>query len=421
MRAHLRGHQLLVFDRSDVTERIRLREWNNCVSLVGATSELTSVGLVVHSMTSEILIVDDHPGNLLALDATLSPLGRTIVHADSGEAALKALLVRKFAVVLLDVQMRELDGFQTAALIRGRRSTKNLPIIFLTAYDAEFRQARRAYDLGAFDYIVKPFDPEILRHKVAAFVRLYEQEAQLLEASESARIRDVFIGILGHDLRNPLGTIQMATTLLERAATEIPERHAKNVARISRAAKRMEQLIEDVLDFTRGQLGGGIPVNRNSANLGAICQHIVEESQTANPRRQILLTTEGDLSGSWDAARLAQVVSNLVGNAVRHGAKDPVRVAAIGAAQDVRVSVSNPGFISEKIVARLFEPFRRGDDSSAGLGLGLYIVREIIRAHGGQVEVQNDRERCETVFSFVLPRVDSTTRSEGLHSDPRCS
>jgi two-component system, sensor histidine kinase and response regulator len=355
---------------------------------------------------AKILIVDDHPANVVALEATLAPLERTVVRATSGEGALKALLKDRFAVVLLDVQMDGLDGFQTAELIRKRPSTSELPIIFLTAYDAEFRQARRAFRLGAFDYLTKPFDEEILRHKVAAFVRLYEQEEQLRQASESTRLRDVFIGVLGHDLRNPLNTIQMALALL-REAKDIPEHHLRTIAKVSRSTDRIHRLVADVLDFTRGQLGGGIPINAERANLTTICEQIVEEARTAHPNREISFTAEGDLVGWWDGPRLAQVVSNLVGNAIQHSTGDPVSVAANSLPGHVRLAVGNPGSMPSEIVPRLFEPFRRGTNHSSGLGLGLYIVREIVRAHGGRVDIESTPGRDETVFVVHLPHLET--------------
>ncbi len=182
-------------------------------------------------MPAEILIVDDRPANLLALEALLAPLGRRVIRAESGEAALRVLLSTQVAVILLDVQMQGLDGFQTAALIRGNRRTRETPIIFVTAYDLEFKQARRAYDLGAFDYITKPFDNEILCHKVRAFIRYFEQGEQLRKAEEEAHLRDVFVGVLGHDLRNPLSTIQAGTALLHES-NDVPARHQKTIERV---------------------------------------------------------------------------------------------------------------------------------------------------------------------------------------------
>lgn len=364
-----------------------------------------------------ILIVDGNSANLTALEAVLTPLDRTIVSADSGESALKELLRHDFAVVLLDVQLAGIDGLQTASLMRSRTRTRDIPIIFLTAFDSDFRQVARAYDLGVFDYIVKPFDSDVLRNKVAAFIRLYEQSEQLrgqaaeleqqrvalLDAHESSRLRDVFVGVLGHDLRNPLNVISMGIQLLH-DAKDMPQRHRQTIDRVLRSAERMERLIGDVLDFTRGHLAGGIPVHRVPADLQLICRNIVRELEARYPQRVIAVAVDGATDGAWDVGRVEQIIANLVGNALEHCAVDPVQVWIDGGAELMRLSVRNSGCIPEEVVPRLFEPFRRGDLSSDGLGLGLYIVREIARAHGGCVRLRVDRARNETTFIVELPR-----------------
>jgi two-component system sensor histidine kinase/response regulator len=353
-------------------------------------------------MTAKILIVDDNANNLMALEAVLGQLDRPVVCASSGEEALKHVLSSQFAVILLDVKMQGMDGFETAALIRTRDRSREIPIIFLTGYDDAFREAPRAYDVGAFDYITKPYNADILRHKVAAFVRLFEQAEQLLEAQEGARLRDVFVGVLGHDLRNPVGAISMAAVLLNRAQ-DIPERHRGTIARISRSAQRMDRLIGDVLDFTRGQLAGGIPIAPEEVKLDEICQELVDELHAIHPHHPILIETQGNPAGYWDAGRLSQAVSNLLANAVQHGARDSVRVLVDGTDEaTVRLSVSNSGLIPPEVLPRLFEPFRRGSSHATGLGLGLYIVREIIRAHAGQIHARSNGDRTE--FVAALPR-----------------
>lgn len=368
-------------------------------------------------MPAKILIVDDRPANMIALEALLAPLDRPIVRATSGEEALRQILTTDFAVILLDVLMPGMDGFETASVIRARPRTREIPIIFLTAFDSEFHKARKAYDLGAFDFITKPYDPDIVRHKVAAFVRLFEQ-AELLrqqaeelyaqrsavsKAEEDKRTRDVFIGVLGHDLRNPLGAIANAAVLLQ-SARDLPERHRSTVERIARSAKRMERLINDVLDFTRGELAGGIPVSRESADLETICRHVIDELQPTHRDRPITLTVRGRTDVYCDTARVAQLLSNLIGNALQHASRGDVRVVVGAVGDPIRLMVTNMGCIPADVLPRLFQPFRRGDSSSAGLGLGLYIVREIACAHGGRVTVDCDTAVGETVLTVELPR-----------------
>jgi signal transduction histidine kinase len=354
-------------------------------------------------LSAEILIVDDVAANLVALEAVLAPLARPIVRADSGEAALMQLLTRQFAVIILDVQMRGLDGFQTASLIRQRARTRETPIVFVTAFDEEFRQARRAYDLGAFDYITKPFDEEILRTKVAGFVRLYEQAAELMLAHEASRIRDVCMAVLGHDLRNPLNAVQMAAAMMARA-DDLPDQHRRNVTRIVEAAQRMEHLVGAILDFTRGELGDGIPIRREQISLASAARQILDEARLAHPERAFELAIDGECDGQWDPTRMGQLISNVVGNAIEHGEDGPIRCHIRGDAQLVRIEISNAGTIRAEVRQKLFEPFRRGDSSSSGLGLGLYIAKQIVRAHGGTIDVSSDEAQRETTFRASLPR-----------------
>jgi signal transduction histidine kinase len=366
---------------------------------------------------AKVLVVDDDAKNLLALRGVLAPLAREIVEATSGEEALKQLLVGDFAVILMDVKMHGMDGFETAALIRSRAVSFETPIIFLTAHDSDFREARRAYDLGAFDYISKPFDIEVLRHKVAAFVRLHEQgdqlrkhkqelerkRSELVDAAEENYFKDVFIGVLGHDLRNPLGAIAMATALLKKKPS-LADEDRRIVEHVERAADRMIRLVNDVLDFTRGKLAGGIPIEPARASIDVICRQVIDELRSAHPQRRIDFESHGDVEGEWDSGRLAQVVSNLVGNALQHCDRDPVQVAVTGQGSMVRISVRNSGCIPAEVLPRLFEPFRRGDGGQTGLGLGLYIVSEIVKAHGGRVDVTRAEALQQTEFFVELPR-----------------
>lgn len=355
-------------------------------------------------VTARILIVDDNAANLAALEAVLAPLDRPIVSASSGEQALMRVLSSPFAVILLDVKMQGIDGFETASMIRQRERSREIPIIFLTAYGDALDEMQRAYHVGAVDFIAKPFNPDILRYKAAAFVRLYEQAEQLSEAKETARLRDMFVAVLGHDLRNPLTAVSMAADMLGRAQ-DIPERHRNTIDRIVRSSTRMQRLISDVLDFTRGQLGGGIPLVPEDALLDEICQPVIDEIRQTHPNRAISLGLTGDMHGHWDVGRLSQVVSNLIGNAVQHATDGAVRVRIDGTDDTtLTLAVTNTGIISREILPRLFEPFQRGDANSAGLGLGLYIVREVVRAHGGHVEARSDRLAGETIFLVHLPR-----------------
>jgi signal transduction histidine kinase len=375
---------------------------------------------------ASILIVDDNAANLTALTAVLDALGHRVVKASSGEEALRRVMDEEFAVILIDVQMPGLDGFQTVSLLREHPRARNTPTVFLSAYHQDAVAARRGYAAGAIDYIIKPFDPDLLRAKTQALVSLYRRgaelkrradiihqkemeaaraQAEVARAEESTRLKDKYIGILGHDLRNPLSAISNSAHLLLRAG-DLPERHRKTATRILRASDRMGNMIRDVLDFTRGHLGGGIPVEPTTGDLADICHRVVDETKAVHPEREIVFAARGDLHGTWDRARLEQVVSNLVGNAVRHG-EGRIVVEAVGEESEIVLRVQNGGPpIPAAQLPTIFEPFKRGPETmrgSEGLGLGLYIVREIVRAHGGTVQVRSSAHEG-TTFACVWAR-----------------
>ena len=221
---------------------------------------------------------------------------------------------------------------------------------------------------------------------------------------ERDRTRDTFVGILGHDLRNPLAAIsQGATALLDRAA-QLDDVTVRVARAIGRASQRMDKLILDVLDFARARLGSGIPIAPAWVDLRPVLASVVEELVTAHPERTIEHPAElatGDLHGEWDASRVAQAVSNLIGNAIVHG-QDPIVVDAVDEGALLRIEVRNQGLIAPDAQPTMFQPFHSGR-GTPGLGLGLYVVDEIARAHRGWVEVRSTAEEG-TRFTIVLPR-----------------
>jgi len=230
-----------------------------------------------------------------------------------------------------------------------------------------------------------------------------EQERERL--AQGAHFRERFIGILGHDLRSPLSAIMAAAGTVMRLR-DAPDRALAAAARISSSGERMLRMISDLLDFAQARLGGGLSVQRKPADLAEVAAAVVEEVSAANPARSIALEIEGDVRGSFDPDRAAQLLSNLVANAVTYAPPDDrivVRVA--GTPTAVELSVENGGApIPEAERARLFDPFRRGTVSrdSRGLGLGLFIVQQIARAHGGDVDLAARDGRI--VFRAVLQR-----------------
>lgn len=214
-------------------------------------------------------------------------------------------------------------------------------------------------------------------------------------------LREQFLGILGHDLRNPLNTIITAASFMWRSG-RLPPGLDKALAGIARAAERMSRMVHDLLDLTRGRLGGGIPITPATVDMADVCRAVVEEMSMAYPDRSVSIHADGQFEGDWDRDRAHQAVGNLVGNAIEHGS-DPVLVSLTRSDEEVAVAVTNAGEpIPEDRLRVLFEPYRRVGGGH-GLGLGLYIVSEIMRAHGGKVEVASSRENG-TTFSLHWPR-----------------
>jgi signal transduction histidine kinase len=229
------------------------------------------------------------------------------------------------------------------------------------------------------------------------------------EQQRTAEMRERLLGIVGHDLRNPLSAIVMAATML-RQDRHLSADQARTASRILSSGERMDRIIRDLLDVTKVRLGGGISVSRKPTDAHALCRQMVEELRAANPHRKIRLVKKGDGAGSWDAGRLEQVVSNLLANALQYGPRDAVvTVMSSGAAGEWVLSVHNFGDpIPAAVFPHIFDPFRRGADAAASehdrlnLGLGLFIVRELVRAHGGTIAVtSNPREGTRFVVRLA--------------------
>jgi two-component system, sensor histidine kinase and response regulator len=362
-------------------------------------------------MTADVkcLLVDDVEENLLVLSALLRRDGVEILQARSGAEALELLLVHEVALALLDVQMPDMDGFELAELMRGSDRTRHIPIIFVTAGLRDQYRLFKGYDTGAVDFLYKPIDPHILKSKADVFFQLFRQKQQLAsqleELTATLRLNELFTAVLGHDLRNPLSAMLNSANLLERVANDDVVRHA--AGRMASSGRRMSRMIDDMLDLTRARLGGGIPLRRQECDLGQLVQRVIQEHPVAIAEGRFDMRHEGDLTGCWDADRLAQVTSNLVGNALEHGDNgDPIRIALNGTQPEtVLLSMTNPGGIPRDILPQLFDPFRgaqRHLGRSDGLGLGLYIVQQIVNAHGGRVEAKPDEH--STTFVVQLPR-----------------
>ncbi len=352
----------------------------------------------------KILLIDDVEENLVALDALLRREGVQLLQARSGSDALELLLVHEISLALLDVQMPEMDGFELAELMRGAERTKHVPIIFVTAGTRDPKRVFKGYETGAVDFLFKPIDPHILRSKVDVFIELARQRLQLAQA---LKLNELFVGIIGHDLRNPLGAMLAGAELLLTITRDEPA--LRTISRMIGAGHRMTEMLEQLLDLTRGRLGNGVGFmrERQRVDIQELVQRAVDELQGANRDRVVKLASHGDCVTSGDPQRLLQLFSNLLGNAVAHGARDGEIVASVsGRERDVLVTVKNDGAVPAEILPVLFEPFRgshRQTTGSAGLGLGMYIAREIARGHGGELSAASTDE-AGTTMSVVLPR-----------------
>jgi two-component system, sensor histidine kinase and response regulator len=345
---------------------------------------------------ARVLAVDDAQANLLALEAVLEPLAMELVTAGSGEEALEQLARDDFAVVLLDMHMPGLDGFQTLARLRkSERSTT--PVLFLTAFETTPQMRQRAYALGAFDFITKPIDVDALRGKVNAFIASYNRGRELKRQEDALRAKDRFLGVLAHDLRTPLAVVTFGARLL----AEEPSDHVRKLAeRIARSANRMQQLTHDLLEYARAA-AQRMPMNPRDMNLAPLCRELVDDFSLSNPAVQFIVDAPALVAGTWDYDRLHQALANLLSNAAKYG-DGHVSLTLQTDKQWAIVRVSNGGEpINAQRFETLFEAFEQGEDGSQGVGLGLFIVREIVAAHGGEVAVSSNRER--TTFSVLLP------------------
>jgi signal transduction histidine kinase len=355
-----------------------------------------------------VLAVDDVPENLQVLGAVLAEMHLQLLTAASGTEALEHLLKHEVAVALIDVQMPGMTGFELAELMRGTERTRHVPIIFVTAGAPERGRIFRGYEAGAVDFLFKPLEPHLLRSKIGVFIELFRQRQllaqQLAEHQSWVRTAEMMTGVLGHDLRNPLGAIVSAAEVLRLRVPDDPD--VQKIARtILKSSDRMRRLIDQLLDFATARLGT-LPVRKSQTNLGELADHALSEFRLQHPNMTLQVT--GDVGGFWDPDRILQVLSNLTGNAVAHGTEGEVVHIRIDGSQAaaVLVEVQNAGEIPEAVRSQLFSPFVTGQ-KSGGAGLGLFIVRQIVEAHAGTIVATSSNGL--TTVRISLPRAAAGT------------
>jgi two-component system, sensor histidine kinase and response regulator len=363
---------------------------------------------------ARILVVDDIPQNLVAMTALLARPGVRVLQARSGTEALEALLLDEVAVALVDVQMPLMDGFELAELIRGSERTKHTPLIFLTASASDPGRTFRGYEAGAVDFLHKPVDPQVLRSKVDVFIELQRQKHELArrlaQLEDALRTNEIFIAVLGHDLRNPLGAILNGAELVSRLASDERLRKAAELMRSS--GQRMSRMIEQLLDVARIR-AGRIEMKPVESDLRVVTEAVIAELQAPGGQGRVTLATTGQTRAAFDPDRVGAAISNLVANALQHGEGGPVQVRIDGSDPAMlRLWVSNAGVIPPEKLATLLEPFHTsGPSSGTGLGLGLYIVHEFVAAHGGELVARSSAAEG-TVMEVRLPRAVAAARAK---------
>ncbi|WP_151733531.1 ATP-binding response regulator [Paenibacillus tengchongensis] len=377
-----------------------------------------------------ILVVDDRPDEILSIQALLRDTPYRLVGANSGMEALKCLLEQEFALIIMDVLMPDMDGFETAKRIKMRKKSKDIPIIFLTSLTSELENYMMAYSSGAIDFMTKPFHPLILKSKIEGFVRLYQARKELVlktqelehanlvltELKETAevalQIKGGFLAMMSHEIRTPLNGIIAMSDMLRTSALSQEDREMAEIIHTSGHA--LVSVINHILDFTKIE-SGKMELDNELFNLHACVKETVDLFRALAIERQLLLYTEIDpdipplLLG--DGNRLRQILNNLIGNAVKFTSKGDVKVSVRLKAKEKTtltlefvVEDTGIGIPAEKM-KYLFQPFTQIDATInrkfGGTGLGLSICKMLVELMGGTIYARPDMPRG-AAFVFTI-------------------
>jgi signal transduction histidine kinase/ActR/RegA family two-component response regulator len=379
-----------------------------------------------------ILLVDDQPSKLMTYESILGGLGENLIKVNSATEALECLLRTEIAVVLIDVCMPELDGYELAAMIRQHPRFQKTSIIFVSAVHMTDFDRLRGYECGAVDYVSVPVVPEILRAKVSVFADLYRKTRALerlnsdleqrvaertaaLEGTTNAlqeadRRKDEFLAMLAHELRNPLAPIRTAVQLLRlRELSEVQSVRAREV--IERQVEQLVCLIDDLLDVSR-ITRDVIALQRQPVLVGAIIARAVETARPVIDARRHELTLDLPdelLTVEGDKARLVQIIGNILHNAAKFtdpGGRISLSVRREGSSAAISVKDTGIGIPAEQ-VSKIFELFTqfhaKTGDYQGGLGIGLALVRRLTEMHGGTVAARSDGPGRGTELTIRLP------------------
>ncbi len=395
----------------------------------------------------KILLVDDKAENLFALEVILSSEHYICVKANSGTEALKILLQQQdFSIILMDVQMPEMDGFETAELIRGIETLKHIPIIFLTASMDSHVHIFKGYKAGAVDYMIKPFSPEILKAKVAVFAELYKKNYELLrqkeemerlirdltnqkrienelierkniaekatqKAEESANLKDAFLSIISHEIRTPLNAILGFSNVLLKGKLGATEKEYVGI--VKTAGENLLTIINDTIDMSMIE-AGTMTFTENNFSIREIFQkiNIMFEEKAEEKNLALLFTIDKDVQDILvgDQTRLIQIINNLISNAIKFTEKGTINVRVRVFKNEnslLEFSVTDTGIgISADNLDTIFNRFKQVEDHNnrkhGGLGLGLAIAKRLVDIQGGAMTVESKLNEGST-FAFSIP------------------
>ena len=348
-----------------------------------------------------ILIVDDSPENIISLKKVLEKNDFEVDTASSGEEALKKILKKSYVLIILDVQMPGMDGFEVAEAVSGYSKAKETAIIFLSAATANVNLITRGYSSGGLDYISKPVDMNILLLKVKTFYRVYEQSRALNEMQkalreeiefrkEAERKKDEFISIASHELKTPMTSIKGYIQLLERSLDKNDKETIRaRLHKVQNQIEKLNLLIADLLDISKIE-SGKLKFNKQYFSFDNLLEHLIEVMQQSNP--QVKIVKKGSVDGNifGDEMRIEQVIINFITNAIKYGPDgEEIHINSEIRDNELYFSVKDFGIgMSEEHQQKIFEKFYRIEETSErfqGLGIGLYICQEIIDRHKGKI------------------------------------
>ena len=374
-----------------------------------------------------ILIVDDRPENLISLQKVLQAHNFEVDTASSGEEALKKVLKNNYVLIILDVQMPDMDGFEVAEAISGFSKAKDTAIIFLSAVNTELKFITKGYLSGGLDYIIKPVDINILLLKIKTFYRIYEQSRKLNEVQEALlkeiefrkqaeQKKDEFISIASHELKTPLTSVKGYIQLLQRSLNKDNKEIAQNhLEKASIQLEKLNELIVDLLDISKIE-SGKMKFNMQSFCADNMVNNAIEMLQQSNPDFKITKLGQTSENIFGDEMRLEQVVINFITNAIKYApGTNQVNVTINIKDGKLYLAVKDFGIgISSEQQEKIFDKFYRVEENSHrfnGLGIGLYICAEIIKRHGGTIGVNSVPDEGSE-FYFIIP----TTEEEILQN-----